>query len=55
MLNDEPRNLVFVKAYNTKFDEIIITFTNQNGIPLETEGKVNLTLLIKRKKKRNIQ
>ena len=51
MLNDEPRHLVFVKDYNTKFDEIFITFTDQNGIPLETGGKVNLTLFIKRKKK----
>ena len=54
MLNDEPRHLVFVKDYNTKFDEIIITFTDQNGIPLETGGKVNLTLFIKRKKKNAI-
>ena len=45
---------MFVKDYNTKFDEIIITFTDQNGIPLETGGKVNLTLFIKRKKKNAI-
>ena len=46
MLNVEPSNLVFLKTYNTEFDEIIITFTNQNGRPLEIEDKVNLTLLI---------
>ena len=46
LLNVEPSNLVFLKTYNTEFDEIIITFTDQNGRPLETEYKVNLTLLI---------
>ena len=44
--NVEPSKLVFLKTYNTDFDEIIITFTDQNDRPLETEGKVNLTLLI---------
>ena len=43
--NVEPSNLVFLKTYNTEFDEIIITFTDQNGRPLEIEHKVNLTLL----------
>ena len=46
MLNIEQSNLVFLENYNTKFDAIIITFTDQNGRPLEIEGKVNLTLLI---------
>ena len=46
LLNVESSNLVLLKSYNTEFDEIIITFTDQNGRPLETEDKVNLTLLI---------
>ena len=46
LLNVEPSNLVFLKTYNTEFDEITITFTDQNGRPLETEYKINLTLLI---------
>ena len=33
MLNVGPRNLVFLKTCNTEFDEIIITFTDQNGRP----------------------
>ena len=37
---------MFLKTYNTKFDGITITFTDQNGRPLETKGKVNLTRLI---------
>ena len=46
LLNVEPSDLVFLKTYNIEFDEIIITFTNQNGRTLEIEDKVNLTLLI---------
>ena len=30
-LNVEPNNLVFLKTYNTEFDEIIIPFTDQKG------------------------
>ena len=44
--NVEPSNLVFLKTYNTEFDEIIIKFTDQNGRPLEIEDKVNLASLI---------
>ena len=38
LLNVEPSNLVFLKTYNTEFDEII-TFTDQNGRPLEIEDR----------------
>ena len=44
MLNVEPGNLVFLKTYKTAFDEIIKTFTDQNGRPLERQDKVDLTL-----------
>ena len=50
MLNVEPSTLVFLKTYNTEFDEIIITFTDQNGRSLEKLDKVNLTLLINKQK-----
>ena len=46
LLNVEPSDLVFSKTYNTEFDEIFLTFTNQNGRPIEIEDKVNLTLFI---------
>ena len=46
MLNVEPSNLVFLKTYDIKFDEIIMTFTDQNGRLLEREDKLNLALLI---------
>ena len=50
LLNLEQSNLVFLKIYNTEFDEIIITFTNQNGRVLEIKDSVNLTLLINKLK-----
>ena len=50
LLNVEPSNLVFLKTYNTEFDDIIKTFTDQNGIPLEIKDKVNLILLINKQK-----
>ena len=46
LLNVEPSNSVFLKTYKTEFDEIIITYMDQNDRALEIEKKVNLTLLI---------
>ena len=46
LLKVEPSNLVFLKSYETEFDEMVITFTDQNGRPLEVQDKVNLTLFI---------
>ena len=40
LLNVEPSNQVFLKTYNTEFGEMFITFTDQNGRPLEIEDKV---------------
>ena len=40
LLNVEPSNLVFLETCNTEFDEIIITFLDQNGRLLEIEDKL---------------
>ena len=48
--NVEPNNLVFLNTYSTNFDKVIITFMDQNGRPIEIEGKFNLTLLINKQK-----
>ena len=45
LLNVEP-NLLFLKIFNTEFDDIIIKFTNKNGRQLEIEDKANLALLV---------
>ena len=50
LFNVEPRNLAFLKTYSTDFDEIIITFTDDNGRLTKREDKVNLTLLINKQK-----
>ena len=42
LLNVEPSILVFLKTYNI-FDEIDITFVNQNDTPSEIQDKINLT------------
>ena len=35
LLNIKPSNLVFLKTYNTEFDEIIIKLVDQSGRPLK--------------------
>ena len=49
LLNIEQSNLVFLKTDSTEFDDITTPFIDQNDGLLETEGKVNLTLLIRNK------
>ena len=39
LLNVVPSNSVFLKAYTTEFDDIIIIFTDHNARPLEIEDK----------------
>ena len=51
LLNVEPSNLVFLRTYNTDFDEIIIAFTDQYDRTLEIKGKVNLALLTSKQKR----
>ena len=47
LLNVEPSTLVFLKTSNTEYD---ITTSDQNGRLLETEDKVNLALLVNKKR-----
>ena len=46
LLNVKPSNLVFLKTYNTEFDQIIIPFMDQNVRPLETKEEINSTFLL---------
>ena len=50
LLNVEPKNLVFLKTYNTEFDNMTTTFTDQNVRTLQVEDKVNLTLFINKQR-----
>ena len=47
LLEISPRNNIFLKTFNSKFQEFKVWFTEQNGKPLEVEDKTNLTLIIK--------
>ena len=38
---------VFLKTFNSEYDEIIVWFTDQNSKPLEIEDRINLTMVIK--------
>ena len=42
-----PTNHIFLKTFNSEFQEISIWLTYQNSKPLEVEDKINLTLIIK--------
>ena len=42
-----PTNHVFLKIFNSEFQEIKIWFTDQTSKPLEVEDKINVTLIIK--------
>ena len=40
-------NHIFLKTFNSGFQEISIWFTDQNSKPLEVKDKINLTLIIR--------
>ena len=42
-----PTNHVFLETFNSEFQEIKISFTDQTSAPLELEDKINVTLIIK--------
>ena len=46
-LEISPTNHVFLKAFDSEFQEIKIWFTDQTIKPLEVEDKINITLIIK--------
>ena len=47
LLEISPRNHVFLKTFNSEFQEVKIWFTDQTSKPLELEDKINVTLIIK--------
>ena len=40
-------NHIFLKTFNSEYDEIKVWFTNQNSQPLEIEDRIDLTVVIK--------
>ena len=47
LLEISPTNHIFLKTFNSEFQDIEVWFTDQNSQPLEIEDKINLTLVIK--------
>ena len=47
LLETSPTNQVFLKTFNSEFQEVKIWFTDQTSKPLELEDKINITLIIK--------
>ena len=47
LLEISPANHIFLKTFNSEYDEIKVWFTDQNSQPLEIEDRINLTMVIK--------
>ena len=47
LLEISSTNHIFLKTFNSQYDEIIVWFTDQNSQPLETEDRINLTMVVK--------
>ena len=47
LLEISPSSYIFLKTFNSEFQEVKVWFTDQNNNPLEVEDKINLTLIIK--------
>ena len=45
LLEVSPKNHIFLKTFNSEYDEIKIWFIDQNSQPLEIEDRINLTLV----------
>ena len=47
LLEVSPKNHIFLKTFNSEFQEIKIWFTDQTSVPLQLEDKINVALMIK--------
>ena len=47
LLDISPSNHIFLKTFDSEYDEIIVWFSDQNSKHLEIEGTMNLTMVIK--------
>ena len=47
LLEISPTNHIFLKTFNSEFQEIKIWFTDETSKPLEVEGRINVTFIIK--------
>ena len=47
LLDISPSNHIFLKTFNSEYDEIKVWFIDQNSEPLEIEDRINLNMVIK--------
>ena len=47
LLGISPTNHIFLKTFNSEYNEIEVLFTDQNSKPLEIEDRLNLTIVFK--------
>ena len=47
LLDISPSSHIFLKTFNSEYDEIVVWFTDHNSKPLEIEDRINLTMIIK--------
>ena len=47
LLEISPTNHIFLKTFNSEYDEIIVSCTDQNSQRLEIEDRINLTMVVK--------
>ena len=47
LLKISPTNHIFLKTFNSEYDESKLWFTDQNSQQLEIENRTNLTMVIK--------
>ena len=47
LLEISPTNHIFLKTFNSEYDEVKVWFTDENSQTLEIEDRINLTMVIK--------
>ena len=47
LLEISPTNHLFLKTFNSEYDEIIVWLTDQNSQPLEIEDIIHITMVVK--------
>ena len=47
LLEISPTNHIFLKTFNSEYNEIEVWFKDQISKPLEIEDRINLTMIIK--------
>ena len=47
LLDISTSNHIFLKTFNSEYDETVVWFTDLNSKPLEIEDRINLTIVIK--------